>query len=60
MLPQTFEKGLAACCNISLLLEDRLVPTRAETVVSSLQVATVLVIKGMCFVGSVWHDVKPC
>lgn len=26
--------------------------------VSSLQVATVLVIKGMCFVGSVWRDVK--
>lgn len=26
--------------------------------VSSLQVATGLVIKGMCFVGSVWRDVK--
>lgn len=60
MLPQTFEKSRETCCNITLLLEDRWVPTRAATVVSSLQVATVLVIKGMCFVGSVWRDIKSC
>lgn len=60
MLPQTSEKRLEACCNIIILLEERWVPTRAETVVSALQAATVLVIKGMCFVGSVWRDVKTC
>lgn len=54
------DKRLEACCNITILLEERWVPTRAETVVSPLEVATVLVIKGMCFVGSVWRDAKTC
>lgn len=52
MLPQIFLKTLTASFNITSPLEEQRAPTEAEPVVCSLRVATVLLIKGMCFVGS--------
>lgn len=42
---------LTACFSITLPLEEQLAATGAEPAVCSPQVATVLLIRGMCFVG---------
>lgn len=44
---------VTACFNVILALAEQLAPTGTESVVCSLHVATVLLIRGMCFVGRV-------